>query len=115
MIGYYDYRLVALSVLIAVFASYTALDLWPDNSRKRPSYADPIRLSIRWLSAISGEKKKIPRNGLSVDLPNGVPKSNHVTARGFRGTAGRVLGEFCVVRAQEETSPALCWLRRRAA
>jgi two-component system sensor histidine kinase/response regulator len=27
MIGYYDYRLVALSVLIAVFASYTALDL----------------------------------------------------------------------------------------
>ncbi len=27
MIGHYDYRLVALSVLIAVFASYTALDL----------------------------------------------------------------------------------------
>jgi two-component system, sensor histidine kinase and response regulator len=27
MIGYYDYRLVALSVFIAVFASYTALDL----------------------------------------------------------------------------------------
>jgi PAS domain S-box-containing protein len=27
MIGYYDYRLVALSVLIAVFASYAALDL----------------------------------------------------------------------------------------
>jgi PAS domain S-box-containing protein len=27
MIGYYDYRLVALSVLIAVLASYTALDL----------------------------------------------------------------------------------------
>src|ERR1700736_290354 len=27
MIGHYDYRLVALSVLIAVLASYTALDL----------------------------------------------------------------------------------------
>src|SRR5436309_9558493 len=27
MIGHYDYRLVALSVLIAVFASYAALDL----------------------------------------------------------------------------------------
>ena len=27
MIGRYDYRLVALSVLIAVLASYTALDL----------------------------------------------------------------------------------------
>jgi len=27
MIGYYDYHLVALSVLIAVLASYTALDL----------------------------------------------------------------------------------------
>jgi len=27
MIGHYDHRLVALSVLIAVFASYTALDL----------------------------------------------------------------------------------------
>jgi len=32
------------------------------------------------VSATSGEKKKIPRNGLSVDLLNGVPKSNHVTA-----------------------------------
>ena len=41
----------------------------------------------------------VSRNGLSVDLLNGVPKSNHVTARGFRRTAGRVLGEFCVVRA----------------
>src|SRR5258708_30611356 len=27
MIGYYDYRLVTLSVVIAIFASYTALDL----------------------------------------------------------------------------------------
>jgi hypothetical protein len=37
--------------------------------------------------------------GLSVDLLNGVPQSNHVTARRFRGTAGSVLGEFCVVHA----------------
>ncbi len=27
MIGYYDYRLVTLSVVIAIFASYAALDL----------------------------------------------------------------------------------------
>ena len=37
-----------------------------------------------------------------VDLPNGVPKRNHVAARRFRSTTGRVLGEFLLVRPEEE-------------
>jgi len=44
MIGYYDYRLVALSLLIAVFASYTALDL----GGRTTAASDRVRLT--WLA-----------------------------------------------------------------
>jgi hypothetical protein len=37
-------------------------------------------------------------NGLSIHLPDGVPKSKHVAARGFRGSASRVLAELILVR-----------------
>src|SRR5690348_17464887 len=39
----------------------------------------------------------ISRNGLSVNLSNGVPKSNHVAPGRLRATAGRVLGHFSLV------------------
>jgi hypothetical protein len=45
----------------------------------------------------------VPRNGLSVHLLNGVLHSNHIAARGFRGTAGRVLGNFCLVDPEQES------------
>jgi NO-binding membrane sensor protein with MHYT domain len=44
MIGHYDYRLVALSVLIAVFASYTALDLAGRTTAARG------RIRLTWLA-----------------------------------------------------------------
>ena len=44
MIGYYDYRLVALSVLIAVLASYTALDLAGRTTAARG------RVRLTWLA-----------------------------------------------------------------
>src|SRR3984893_10885278 len=44
MIGHYDYRLVALSVLIAVLASYTALDLAGRTTAARG------RVRLTWLA-----------------------------------------------------------------
>jgi NO-binding membrane sensor protein with MHYT domain len=45
MIGYYDYHLVALSVLIAVLASYTALDLAGRTTAARG------RVRLTWLAS----------------------------------------------------------------
>ncbi len=44
----------------------------------------------------------IPRNGLSIHLPNGMLQGNHVAARGFCGVAGRVLGNLCLVGLEQE-------------
>ena len=46
MIGHYDYRLVALSVLIAVLASYTALDLAGRTTAARG------RVRLSWLAGV---------------------------------------------------------------
>lgn len=44
MIGYYDYQVVALSALIAVLASYTALDLAGRTTAARG------RVRLTWLA-----------------------------------------------------------------
>ena len=44
-----------------------------------------------------------PRNGLAIHLTNGMPHGNHIAARKFCGTAGRVLVEFCLVNPLQES------------
>ena len=52
------------------------------------------------LSKIDGSE--MPRNSLSVYLPNGMLQSNHIAARKFRGTAGSVPCNFCLVDSEQE-------------
>ena len=44
----------------------------------------------------------VPLNSLSIHLPNGMLHGNDIAVRGFRGMAGRVLIEFCLVDPEQE-------------
>jgi hypothetical protein len=44
----------------------------------------------------------IPRNGLSIHLPNGMLHSKNIAARGFCGVARRVLGNLCLANLEQE-------------
>jgi hypothetical protein len=50
------------------------------------------------------ETHYVSRNALSVQLPNGMLQSNHIASRKFRGTAGGVIGNFCVVDPQKKST-----------
>ena len=54
--------------------------------------------------SLEGQRGHIPRDGLSIHLPNGVLHRKHVAARGFRGTAGRVLGNFGMVDPEKKSN-----------
>ena len=46
------------------------------------------------------ETRHLPRNRLSIHLPNGALHGNHIAARGFRGMAGLVLVELCLAHPE---------------
>jgi hypothetical protein len=48
------------------------------------------------------ETRYVPCNYLSIHLPNGVLHGDHIAARGFRGMAGGVPVEFCLVYPKQE-------------
>jgi hypothetical protein len=50
------------------------------------------------------ETHYVPRNALSIQLPDRMLQSNHVVRRKFRGTAGGVIGNFCVVDIQKKST-----------
>jgi hypothetical protein len=61
--------------------------------------------ALEILSRIDGFKiRHAPGNNVSIHLPNGMLDSNDVAARGFRGTAGRVLGNFRVVDPEKKSN-----------
>ncbi len=60
---------------------------------------------LLWLEILSRFKiRQVPRNGLSIHLPHRMLHSNHIAARRFRGTAGRVFGKFLVVDPEKKST-----------